>query len=268
MSFMCVFFFSFSYCFYVVFSAMARRKRPATLEKEKQMQPLKKARQSTKPSSTKLSEKRIPKNLRSNTNKKTIQKVIERLVPRDVENTFLSKKVTQGTKNECKQDGLESIIAERDRLFEENVRLMKENDRLTYENSRLTAEIHMWMKSFHNAQSGVKRDEDEILSTRYSMSSSTNEDVNKDEYVENDQDVCQVDKDEQKDTEQETHTTKDESKEKGKGKRDKKKGSKISSPYLLLPSSTKRRHKTVPMDDLDELDKKLIGNFLSLEMNG
>ncbi|KAK1261698.1 hypothetical protein QJS04_geneDACA000896 [Acorus gramineus] len=90
--------------------------------------------------------------------------------------------VTQGTSGESKPDSLESIIAKRERLFEEN--------------------------------SGVRRDEDkdEDESTGYSMSS-FNEDFNKDECVENDQD-------------------------------------------------------TVPMDDLDKLDRKLIGKFLNLEMNG
>ncbi|KAK1291739.1 hypothetical protein QJS10_CPB17g00365 [Acorus calamus] len=115
--------------------------------------------------------------------------VIERLVPRDVENRFLSKKATQDQKKESNKDSLESIKVERDRLFEENVRLMKENDRLTGENSRLTTEIHMWMKSFHNAQSGMKWDEDEDDSNGYSMSSSK-----QDKFVEKDEDVGQIDK--------------------------------------------------------------------------
>ncbi|KAK1311228.1 hypothetical protein QJS10_CPA08g01048 [Acorus calamus] len=190
--------------------------------------------------------------------------VIERLVPRDVENRFLSKKATQDQKKESNKDSLESIKAERDRLFEENVRLMKENDRLTGENSRLTTEIHMWMKSFHNAQSGMKwdEDEDEDDSNGYSMSSSK-----QDKFVEKDEDVGQIDK-KNSTLDEQTHTVKDESKEKGKGLRDKKKSSKITSPFLLFSSPKKKGNKTIPMDDLNELERNLIANFLNLDMDG
>lgn len=165
--------------------------------------------------------------------------MIERLVPRDVENRFLSKKATQDQKKESNKDSLESIKAERDRLFEENVRLMKENDRLTGENSRLTTEIHMWMKSFHNAQSGMKWDEDEDDSNGYSMSSSK-----QDKFVEKDEDVGQIDK-KNSTLDEQTHTVKDESKEKGKGLRDKKKSFKITSPFLLFSSPKKKGNKVL-----------------------